>query len=161
MKNKKSIFLLLPLVLIVWGGVLYQFFSFSNTDEISENVSTELTIKPFKIKEKKPFLINVNYRDPFLGKINTTERVIKPNNNITKNQKNSIPVEEIVWPSILYKGMVWDTNDKKKLFIVIISGHDFLMKKGDIENGILLKDGNKESIYIKYKGNLNLIMLEE
>ena len=42
-----------------------------------------------------------------------------------------------------------------------IAGHDFFMKKGDTENEVFLRDGDKESVYVKYKGNLDLIMLAE
>ena len=35
------------------------------------------------------------------------------------------------------------------------------MKIGDTENEIFLKSGDKESIYVKYKGELNLIMLQD
>jgi hypothetical protein len=158
MKNKKSIYILLPVVLLVWGGVLYQFFSFTTGDEVLENTSTDLNIKPFKLKERNAFSINVNYRDPFLGKMYQEVHKVK---NISKIRKESKLEEVIVWPSIIYKGIVSDTKEKNRLFILKIAGHDFFMKKGDVENGILLKDGDKESVYVKYKGNLNLIMLAE
>lgn len=151
---------MLPVVLLIWGGVLYQFFSFSSADGVLENTSIDLNIKPFKLKERNNFLINVNYRDPFLGKMYATQEVAKTK-SVAKINEKSKPEEAIVWPSIIYKGMISDTKEKKKLFILIISGRDFFMKKGDVENGILLKDGDKESVYIKYKGNLNLIMLTE
>lgn len=151
---------MLPVVVLIWGGVLYQFFSFSSADEVLENNSMDLNIKPFKLKERNTFLINVNYRDPFLGKMYAAQEVAKTK-SVAKISKESKPEEAIVWPSIIYKGIVSDTKEKNKLFILIISGHDFFMKKGDVENGILLKDGDKESVYVKYKGDLNLIMLAE
>lgn len=151
---------MLPVVVLIWAGVLYQFFSFSSADGVLENTSMDLNIKPFKLKERNTFLINVNYRDPFLGKMYSPQEVVKTK-SVAKISEKSKPEEAIVWPSIIYKGIVSDTKEKNKLFILIISGHDFFMKKGDIENGILLKEGDKESVYVKYKGNLNLIMLAE
>lgn len=151
----------MPIVLLVWGGVLYQLFSFSNTDEILENTSTELNIKPFKLKERSPISINVNYRDPFLGKMYVTQETVVSKKNTPKRRKESKSEEVIVWPSILYKGIVSDTKDKIKIYMLVIDGKTCLMKKGEAENEILLKDGDKESVYVKYKGNLNLIMLAE
>ena len=70
-------------------------------------------------------------------------------------------MEALVWPTILYKGMISDAKEKNQVFMLVISGRDFFMKKGDIKNDILLKDGDKESIYVKYKGILNIILLAE
>jgi hypothetical protein len=161
MKNKKNIYILLPVVLLVWGGVLYQVFSFSKTDEILENTSIDLNIKPFKLKERTPFAINVNYRDPFLGKRYVTQEAVPSKKKTTKIKKESKLEEVIIWPSIIYKGIVSDTKDKIKIYMLYINGKMYLMKKGETENEVFLKGGDKESIYVKYKGNLNLIMLAE
>lgn len=160
MKNKKSIYILLPIVLMIWGMLIYQFFSFSAPEDSFENVPVEFNIKPFKLKERTPFTINVAYRDPFLGKkyappvTNTNKRVV----GIKKQPKLE---ETLVWPTIHYKGMISDVKKKQTLFMMVIDDQNFYMKKGDTENEVFLKDGDKESVYVKYKGNLNLIMLAE
>lgn len=159
MKNKKNIYILLPIVLLVWGGVLYQVFSFSSTDKISPVEKNEFIIKPLKIKERQTFAINVNYRDPFLGKMYAPKKDSAAHVKSTKVNRQPKPQETLVWPSVLYKGMISDIKEKKKVFILIIDGKNHYMKIGDTQNEIFLKDGDKESVYIKYKGNLNLIML--
>lgn len=160
MKTKKNIYILLAVVLLVWGAVLYQVFSFTNSDEIPVSNNPEFVIKPLKIKEKQTFTININYRDPFLGKMYTPRTVsnVKASTKIKKQPKSQ---ENLVWPSILYKGMISDVKNKNKIFMLIIDGQYHYMKIGDTENEIFLKEGSKESVYIKYKGNLNLIMLED
>ena len=160
MKNKKNIYILLPIVLFVWGGVLYQVFSFTNTDKISPVEKNEFIIKPLKIKQRQTFSINVNYRDPFLGKMYAPKKA----SNLSSTQsiktiKQPKPQETLIWPTVVYKGMVSDNKEKKKIFILIIDGKNCYMKVGDTQNEIFLKEGDKESVYIKYKGNLNLIML--
>jgi hypothetical protein len=160
MKNKKSIYILLPVVLLIWGVVLYQFFSFSVPDEVVESASKEFTIKPFKIKERASFSINVNYRDPFLGSAYNPEKNTKDNPHRNQKKKAPKPEETIVWPVIQYKGMLSDPKEKKKRFMLVISGKNYFMKAGDTQDEIFLKDGDKESIYVRYKGNLNLILLD-
>ena len=160
MKNKKSIYILLPIVLLIWGMLIYQFFSFLAPEDSLGNAPMEFNIKPFKLKERTPFTINVAYRDPFLGKMyaqpvtNTKKRVV----GVKKQPK---PEETLVWPTIHYKGMISDVKKKHTLFMMVIDNQNFYMKKGDTENEVFLKDGDKESVYVKYKGNLNLIMLAE
>jgi hypothetical protein len=161
MKNKKNIYILLPIVLLVWGAVLYQVFSLVNTDEIISKEKKEYSITPLKIQERKTFTIDINYRDPFLGKMYTPKKIsgLKTKPSITK--KIAKPKESLVWPTILYKGMISDTKDKKKIFILIIDGKNHFMNIGDTADDIFLKSGDKESVYVKYKGNLNLIMLQD
>lgn len=160
MKNKKYIFILLPVVLLIWGGVLYQFFSFSGIDEDTISAPHDFQIKPLQLKERDTFSINIKYRDPFLGKIYASEQAPKANDK-AKMRKKPKPEEAIVWPTILYKGIVSDTKDKTTIYMLIIAGKTCLMKKGATESEVFLKDGDKESVYVKYKGNLNLIMLAE
>lgn len=157
MKSKKSIYILLPVVLFIWGMVLYQFFSYSNDDELIEVSSVNLHLKPLSFKERDTFSIDVAYRDPFLGKMYKANA----SNGIKKSTiKKPIKTEQpLLWPTIVYKGIVSDSKDKTRVFMLIINGQTFLMKKGDIENDVFLKDGNRESIYVKYKGNLDIILL--
>jgi hypothetical protein len=161
MKNKKNIYILLPLVLFVWGAVLYQVFSFTKSDEIVNSINPEFNVKPLKISQRESFDINVNYRDPFLGKMYAAQTVAKVKTGISKIKKESKPKEILVWPTILYKGMVSDSKEKNKIFMLIIDNKNYYMKIGDTENEIFLKSGDKESVYVKYKGNLNLIMLQD
>lgn len=157
MKNKKSIYILLPIVLLIWGGVMYQFFSFSDTNEIETIAANELILKPLKIIKRDTFSIDANYRDPFLGKMYTPKKQV-----LTPKIKKEPTIEEpLIWPTITYKGIVSDTKDKTTIFMVLIAGQTFLMKKGEVQNEVFLKEGDKESIYLKYKGNLNLYMLAE
>lgn len=161
MKNKKNIYILLPIVLFVWGAVLFQLFSFTNSDEIGVANNSELTIKPLKLNKRQSFTIDIHYRDPFLGKMYAANTDAKAKINGAKTPKAAKPKEALVWPTILYKGLISDTKDKNKIFMLIIDNKNYYMKIGDTENEVFLKSGDKESVYVKYKGNLNLIMLQD
>jgi len=161
MKNKKNILILLPVVLLIWGGVIYQFSSFLNTENATLYKVKEINIKPFKFKERNKFSININYRDPFLGKMYTNTQQAPKTNSTLKTIKAIKPELIMVWPTILYKGIVSDTKEKNKVFMMVITGHIFLMKKGDIENDIHIEDGDNASVSVKYKGYKNIIMIEK
>lgn len=161
MKNKKNIYILLPIVLMVWGAVLFQLFSFTNSDEIVEVNNPEFKIKPLKLNERQSFTIDVNYRDPFLGKMYSENTTPKAKPSGVKTTKVVKPKETLVWPVILYKGLISDNKEKNKVFVLIIDKKNYFMKIGDTENEIFLKSGDKESVYVKYKGELNLIMLQD
>ncbi|MHC0446338.1 hypothetical protein ACWA1F_13090 [Flavobacterium sp. 3-218] len=161
MKNKKNIYILLPLVLLVWGAVLFQLFSFTNPDETTAPDNPEFTFKPIKINKRESFTINVNYRDPFLGKMYVNETNSKPQKKHATAPKIAKQAEALVWPKIIYKGVIADSKGKNTLYILLIDNKTHYMKIGDTENEIFLKSGDKESIYVKYKGNLNIIMLQD
>jgi hypothetical protein len=160
MKNKKNIYILLPIVILIWGLLIYQFFSFSNHNA-DETIVSEAKVKPIKIKERQIVSIAINYRDPFLGKMYTAvHRKTLAKKKVTTPTPKKV-IDPIVWPSILYKGIVSDTKDKNKVFMLIIDGQTFLMKKGSTEREIFLKEGDRESIEVKYKGSLDYIFIAE
>lgn len=161
MKNKKNIYILLPLVLLVWGAVIFQVFSFTNSEEIVSDSNPEFNFKPIKVNKRESFSINVNYRDPFLGKMHSSETAPSVKTNSSESIKKPKQVEQLVWPNIVYKGLISDSKSKNQIFMLIIDGKNYYMKIGDTENEVFLKKGDKESVYVKYKGNLNLIMLQD
>jgi hypothetical protein len=160
MKNKKSIYILLPVVLLVWGLVAYQFFSFSSNEVKVGKNPNNFVFKPVQFKPKDTFTINVNYRDPFLGKMYLAQNENASKRKGIKLNKPILKTEPIILQTIVYKGIVSDTKDKTKIFMLIINGHTFLMKKGDSEIDVFLKDGNRESITVKNKGTLQTILLQ-
>ena len=159
MKNKKSIYILLPIVLVIWGSVAYQFLSFSKNEEKSKENSA-FTFKPIAIKPRDTSSINVNYRDPFLGKMYSNKTKSVSTKRSTQATKPELPKTPMILQTILYKGIVSDTKDKTKVFMLIINGRTFLMKKGDTENEVLLKEGNRESVIVKNKGTLQTIPIQ-
>lgn len=146
----------MPLVLFIWGTVMYQLFSFGNSEEELKVTSNEFSLKPIKIVKRDSIVINTDYRDPFLGKIYNINK-----DSIPKRKKTQKKIEPLVWPTIQYKGIVSDTKEKSKIFMLVINNQTHLMKKGQAENDVYLKDGDRESVYVKYKGQLNLILIED
>ncbi|RDI06669.1 hypothetical protein [Flavobacterium sp. AG291] len=154
MKKKKNTYLLLVLVLGIWGMVIYRFFSYTNP-ELPQDATPQLTVTPVKSKKREIITIDVNYRDPFLGKMYAPATA---NKQIPK--KNRI-VEPIPWPQLIYKGTVSDIKDKKKVFLVIINGKSYMMKEKETIEDITLKTGNRHSITVKYRGELTTIAIQE
>lgn len=155
MKNKKTIYILLPVVLCIWGLVIYQFFSFSGTDVPVAASSKQYNIKPVTVPKRDTFAINVNYRDPFLGKMYLPNK-----KTVTKKSRVQKPVAPIVWPHITYKGIVSDNQNKTKVFVVVIKGQTYFMKEKDTEAEVTLKNGNREFIEVTYKGEKNKIVIQ-
>ncbi|MBC7523114.1 MAG: hypothetical protein H7239_01545 [Flavobacterium sp.] len=157
MKNKKSIYIMLPLVLLIWGAIIYQFFSYVNP-ESSEIPNQEFAIKPLIIKKIDSVKIKINPRDPFSGKL--VDEMVKKR-IVKQSSKKIVEIKEaLVWPKINYKGIVSDNKDKIRVYMIIINNKTHLMKKGDFEEEILLIDGNRQAISLKYKRESKDVLIQ-
>lgn len=161
MKSKKSIYILLPIVLFIWGLLIYQFFSYTNSEVIEEQEELPLFVK-IDYKEPDTTALDVNHRDPFTGKLENSNENTRPSKVKTSNTtKTNAKATTEVQTQIEYKGIVSDVANKKKVFMVIIDNQTYLMKQGDKENEVELINGNRESIVIKHKGKKKNILLIE
>lgn len=156
MKTKKSIYVLLPLVLFIWGTIIYKFFSYTSESTLVIQ-NEEVSIKPLQIKKKDTFTIKMNSRDPFTGEL-VDETAYKPSHTV--NNASPKEKEELIWPVIKYKGIVSDVKDKDRIYMLIIEGRTFLMRKGQKENNIILKGGDKDMVYLKYKDDSKVVFIQ-
>lgn len=159
MKSKKSIYILLPLVLIIWGMLIYQFFSYSSPDEIEIDAEVP-TVVNIEYNAPDTTTIDASHRDPFTGKLENSKsankKVVKSN---THSMNQDVAPQEQV--QIEYKGIVTDVVNKNKVFMILINNQTFLMKQGDKEKDVELISGNNESILIKHRGKKTKIFLIE
>ncbi len=144
MKNKKNIYFLIPTVLLIWGIIGYKIVKSINPSQ--PNATTRVAIADFKPKElvvSKPYTINANYRDPFLGSIATNKKKVK----------RVVQKKSIVFPSVQYVGFIAPIGKKKSpVFILKIYGQQELLKKRETAQELQLVSGNQKEIVLKYKG---------
>ncbi|MFT6637653.1 MAG: hypothetical protein ACJAYP_000209 [Flavobacterium sp.] len=160
MKSKKSIYILLPLVLGIWGMIAFQFFSYSSNDAQQVNTNMPL-VSNVNYKMPDSIIIDVNYRDPFTGTLSSTNRKAIKTNVSAKSSSLNLQSKVKDELQITYKGLVSDTSDKNKVFMVLISGKTYLMKKGQTEENVQLVKGNRSSIVVKVEGKQKTIALIE
>ncbi|NHA02495.1 hypothetical protein G7092_01740 [Mucilaginibacter sp. HC2] len=158
MKNKKFIYLLGLLVLIVWGMVIYRIFV--AVGDSPEPLTTSVT----KIKEpyddyaipKDTSHLQSNYRDPFgIVPIKDTTMV-----STKKNVPRSIPVAitpGINWTAINYMGYIQNPGSKKLIAIIHINGKEVMMTEGESTEQLKLLKNLRDSIKISYHGQTKFI----
>ena len=151
MKNKNKTYLLLAIVLIVWGILGIKIVGAINP-EPNEGLTTVITEKfvPKAIKERDTFSIVANYRDPFLGTL--PKGTLKKKRVVPKKEK--LP-EKI----IMYSGSIMDAKTKKRIFFVSIDGQQHMLSKNDIMDEVRLVSGNTNWIKVKYQGKTKTISL--
>jgi len=144
MQNKKAIYLLAPLAIIIWGII-----GFSILETINLKVEIPLTtiysqFTPPSSQEIEPFTIQANYRDPFLGSLPTKKTFKKP-------KEKQLIKKEIQFPSIAYNGMITSQKEAYAVYLITLNGHQKLFKKQSSIQGVTLLQGDPTKITVKYK----------
>lgn len=150
MKTKKKTYVLLVLVVAVWGTIGYKIVSALNPEipEVQPQSFAENT--NFRIDTKMDtFSVNIVNRDPFLG----TLLIKETKSPIRKKRK---PID---WKPVTYQGII--KQDKEQIFIVSISGNQYLLKKGQTKDSITLAYGSDKSVTMRYKKQLKSFSLKQ
>src|SRR6185369_15425411 len=98
MKSKRAVFILLLLVIIIWGLIAYRIYSTIKSDEISP-IKNDFVNNFESVSPNEDFKLVANYRDPFLGKLMDV--------NVTRSKaKVPVAIIPLQWPEIKYKGII-------------------------------------------------------
>jgi len=147
LKSKKSLYILIPLTLIIWGTVVYKVYKGLNPDlpelerfdasrfRESENQNETL------VKFKEPEM------DPFLGTRYKKEPTVLRKRKVVKQ-------EPFQWPRVVYLGTVAEKKNKQKVAAVEINGRRQTVERGDVVDSLKIVSIGKEDLKIKYKGRL-------
>jgi len=155
MKNKKLTYILLPLVIIVWGLVVYRFFFEGKKD--SDKIPLLENKKEIKseIENDEQYILIANYRDPFLDHasaiIQTDESAEKkPETNTSNLRRQRSNVTSVRWPEISYGGFIKNDKENKYTILVGIKNQNYLVNVGDTIQNIYIKAFYRDSIHIVY-----------
>ncbi|MGB5982077.1 MAG: hypothetical protein WBG46_08030 [Nonlabens sp.] len=147
LKSKKSLYILIPLTLIIWGTVVYKVYKGLNPDlpeleqfdasrfRESENQNETL------VKLKEPEM------DPFLGTSYKKEPIVPKKSKVVKQ-------EPFQWPRVIYLGTVAEKKNKQKVAAVEINGIRQTVERGDVVDSLKIVSIGKEDLKIQYKGRL-------
>ncbi len=126
--SKRNQYLLLLLVAVIWGVVIYRFWSFTKPEPDS--------LQPIKVakkaenaeKTKEAYVFQLNYADPFLKNAapKVEEQKVQPN-----------PFFFTPLPDLVYLGLV--TSGNQKVGVLKINGRSFMVREGDDHDNIRVK----------------------
>ncbi|MFL3662971.1 MAG: hypothetical protein ACJ04Q_03145 [Flavobacteriales bacterium] len=150
-QKKKTIYILMPIVILVWGFVFYQLYGYFFSTPSYANTEEKTIINIDEIK-KDTFSIVANYRDPFLSqkKIQTVNHTVASKTNRPTTKKNT-PLTVLKWPSIQYKGMIKNNNSERRVAIVNIDGKERIVKEGTTLNELKVVKIEKETITVSFQ----------
>jgi hypothetical protein len=163
MRNKKLLYLLLPITAIVWGLVIYKIMqSLDTTGEENYDIAE---IKPIETINVVPDTFNLllNYRDPFLAYRPTVRRNVSATftmnkadlsiSNFIKPPEKAASVSTTAtnpWPVIEYHGLIENSQNKSKVAMIHIDNAVHLMLEGHTTSGIKLTKILPDSIQVEF-----------
>jgi hypothetical protein len=133
MKNKKTAWILLPVVLGIWGMIGWKIYEATHDagDHSSGNESDVIAALD-SLPVSDTYTLILNYRDPFLGNI-PEPRIQKEKPAQHNSQKVAAvitqPASEL--PVLRYYGLVKESNSGKTVGFLKVNGETHFVKTGD------------------------------
>ncbi|WP_430909521.1 hypothetical protein [Maribacter sp. 2-571] len=150
MKKNVKTYVLLAVVLAIWGTIAYRILAPTATGTTQETDTASVSFKPLAVQKKDTFSIIADYRDPFLGTVPK-----KPKKNTKRTVKPATPaLPEIV---INYTGLITDSSTEQNIFFVTINGKQHLMNLQQEIDKVRLLSGTASSIKVRYHNKTKTI----
>lgn len=160
MNKKTKTILLIVIAILVWGYSALKwinYYQLSNDSVVVESYAPTPQVSSLKLKPKNKKTLKLDYRDPFLNasKKNRVQRNQNSksqqifNNNKVNKQKINLPKSEPIlkWPKMVFSGII-----NNKLGLLKIEGKDYIVKEGDVKEGIKVNNITKEKIIVEFQG---------
>ena len=173
-KNKKLQYLLLGLVILIWGTLIYNFMSWSGDAEYL--VSEDYTILPVNqgnsTTARDSFAIHLDWSDPFKanrsgksrssGSSSSSSAATAPKKKYTRPAPPPIPGSKedkakAVFPTIVYKGYSINNSQITRVR-VSIDGKTQTMKLSERKNKLQLTQMTKDSVVFVWEGEQKTIL---
>ena len=155
MKDKRVNYILIPVVLAVWGIVFYKIFgSLSGSHKVAViNYDDKSSMQE---QEDSSFKLIADYRDPFQGESFETASKQRPRGSDAKSKvTNEEKSPETKWPAINFLGTI---KKQKEIFAIMkIHNKTFTMKKGEEIENVKMLMIMKDSVQIQYQGTTKII----
>lgn len=170
LKNKKAIYILIPLNIFIWCYLGYSIYSGLKEDDLPEISNNSSTIKLDELKDSVNYKLSLNYKDPFLrerekSKIYSSNGSSNNNNHSNATPKTipvKVPTVAVVKPltEIKYLGLVKNNTTGNSTALLTVNGKSYLVKKGDVVEGISIKNISNESVELK-EGKKSLLIKKD
>jgi hypothetical protein len=157
-KNKKAVYILIPLNIAIWGYFGYRFYSMYNGSDpaiVNENVAA-ITLK--EMTDSVCYKLSLDYTDPFLKHSEKQKSYYSSNSNVTAQKRiekvkvvktATVAIPPKPRPDIKYLGLVKNSTSGTATALVSLNGQSKLIKANDILEGITFKSFSKDSLIAK------------
>lgn len=169
LKNKKAIYVLIPLNLFIWGYLAYSIYD-GLKGEKTEVVVNEPSGTALKTEDTAvAYKLRLTYPDPFLKDMprEREQKVLIPEGQANKpvSKPVSAPVIKTgtVTPKplvdIRYLGLVKNNTTGLATALISIDGKTYVIKKGDVIDAFSIKEVHSD--YVELKEGKNVMKINK
>lgn len=152
MDEKKGLYVLGPLVVIIWAVLIYKFMDAFADDPpmITEEIKEPDVIR----KPKKERILKLNYPDPFLGRSVPRKTVAdarpRPNKPAKKQSKERKKQPKELAPKLRYNGRVENHGSGSERHLVAVNGSTRIVAIGEDVDGVKLERVYQDSVMFSW-----------
>lgn len=154
MKGKTSNYLLLALVLVIWGMVIYRVVQALSEPDIPMPTVRGTKKRPKeKVGSHWPDTLVLAYRDPFFGGIISDGQTGSDSMAVGTAVPRPAPVpQEPPWPEVEYLGTISNRQERKEVVLLKLGGRSRMMRPGDEILGVSYLKKTKNGVQLQYLG---------
>ena len=154
MKRTLTISLLIA-TLVLWGVILYRLLRAGG--ETPAHVERLLPVPSSVVSMDKRVVdtLLLNYEDPFLM-MTGVEQIPDTAIEIYDSYPEEVPYVD--WSQVQYLGSI---TGSEAVALVIINGHEYMLKTGETVDGYTLTNQTAMSISVRYDGQVATINMQE
>lgn len=160
MKNKKTIYILGPLVLLIWALVIYRVLSYGAVEIAAPAFQTDFQDELSVDFVPDSFVLHADYNEPFLIDEGTYLSQARP----LSAKQAEVPKEVLPtlpkWPDIAYLGTIGNKKKKRQLSIIRIGKKEYFFKKGEEKEEIRLLKNYGDSIKLRFQGTQEKVLMK-
>lgn len=153
-KNKKAIWVLLPVVLGLWGLIAFRVSKAVGGDKQLPAVAVATATVAKATEPKEVYELELDYADPFLkGRRPVVQKTVPkpkstPKKPVVKKTVKPIPLR---WPDIKYHGLIGSEKGGSTV-ILNVGGESWFMSAGELKNELKLLKVHEDSVVVEFQG---------
>lgn len=157
LRNKKAVYLLIPLNVLIWGYFVYRFYTAYTGDGDPVIPASTKTMHVAELKDSVIYTLALDYKDPFLKAGNTEPFYAEVQRPVMPAVKREAPVARVTpsitpkqLPDIKYLGLIRNTTSGVSTALITLNGRSLLIRQNETLEGIVFKSFNHDSLVAKW-----------
>ena len=154
MKNKRFIYILIPVAAIIWGLIIIKIIKSTRKKTVSGTEKFDSLPISNLIEKKDTISLIANYSDPFLKKsivLQTSSNHFPRETRINTKPGFRRRLRKPAWPQISYGGLIESHGDEKMVALISVNNKKYLRKSGESINNLVIQQIYRDSIKVTYK----------
>jgi hypothetical protein len=156
LKGKKTLYILIPLNIFIWGFFIYRFIEAFNDSDLPNIGESQSSAKIATLGDSAIYALSLDYKDPFLKGTESGGNHLVRNANEQKIKTSAIaPVKTPTVvpqkaPDIKYLGLVKNSSSGAATALINLNGQSRLIKANEAVEGIVFKSFDNDCLVARW-----------